>query len=98
MKKFLKITGITLGSLLEVLYLSFLFILPNAVDLNKFKPELQKIAKEQANLNLDFDNAKISVTPLLSAGLKADNFKITLPDDSELLKADSFTGRIKHSK
>ena len=94
MKKFLKITGITLGSLIAVLYLSFLFILPNAIDLNKFKPDLQKIAKEQANLNLDFDNAKISVTPLLSAGLKADNFRITLPDDSELLKADSFTGRI----
>ena len=94
MKKFLKITGITLGSLIAILYLSFLFILPNAIDLNKFKPELQKIAKEQANLNLDFDNAKISVTPLLSAGLKADNFRITLPDNSELLKADSFTGRI----
>ena len=94
MKKFLKITGITLGSLILILYLAFLFVLPNAVDLNKFKPELQKIVKEQANLNLDFDNAKISVTPLLSAGLKADNFKITLPDDSELLKADSFTGRI----
>ncbi|MBQ8886608.1 MAG: AsmA family protein [Candidatus Gastranaerophilales bacterium] len=94
MKKFLKIMGITLGSLVTILYLSFLFILPNAVDLNKFKPDLQKIVKEQANLNLDFDNAKISVTPLLSAGLKADNFRITLPDNSELLKADSFTGRI----
>ena len=94
MKKILKITGITLGSLIAILYLSFLFILPNAIDLNKFKPDLQKIAKEQANLNLDFDNAKISVTPLLSAGIKADNFRITLPDDSELLKADSFTGRI----
>lgn len=94
MKKFLKVTGITIVSLLVLLYLAFLFVLPNAVDLNKFKPDIQKIVKEQANLNLDFDNAKISVTPLLSAGLKADNFRITLPDNSELLKADSFTGRI----
>lgn len=94
MKKLFKILGITLGSLLVVLYLSFLFILPNAVDLNKFKPDIQKIVKEQTNLTLDFDNAQISVTPLLSAGLKADNFRITLPDESELLKADSFTGRI----
>lgn len=94
MKKFLKVTGITIASFVVLLYLAFLFVLPNAVDLNKFKPDLQKLVKEQANLNLDFDNAKISVTPLLSAGLKADNFRITLPDNSELLKADSFTGRI----
>lgn len=94
MKKFLKVTGITIASFVVLLYLAFLFVLPNVVDLNKFKPDLQKLVKEQANLNLDFDNAKISVTPLLSAGLKADNFRITLPDNSELLKADSFTGRI----
>lgn len=94
MKKFIKVVGITVVSFVILLYLAFLFILPNAVDLNKFKPDLQKLVKEQANLNLDFDNAKISVTPLLSAGIKADNFKVTLPDDSELLKADSFVGRI----
>ncbi len=94
MKKFFKITGITILSILAILYLAFLFVLPNAVDLNKFKPELQKIAQEQANLIFDFDNAKISTTPLLSAGIVADNIKIKLPDDSELLSADSFKGRI----
>lgn len=94
MKKFFKVTGITILSILAILYLSFLFILPNAIDLNKFKPDLQKIAKEQANLILDFDNAKISVTPLLSAGISAENIKIKLPDESELLSADSFNGRI----
>ncbi len=94
MKNFLKITGITILSILVILYLAFLFILPNVVDLNKFKPELQKIVKEQANLIFDFDNAKISTTPLLSAGIVADNIKIKLPDDSELLSADSFKGRI----
>ena len=94
MKKFIKITGITLISILVLFYVTFLFVLPNVVDLNKFKPDIQKIVKEQTNLTLDFDNAKISVTPLLSAGLKADNIKIKLPDESELLGADSFTGRI----
>ena len=94
MKKFIKITGITLISILVLFYVTFLFVLPNVVDLNKFKPDIQKIVKEQTNLTLDFDNAKISVTPLLSTGLKADNIKIKLPDESELLGADSFTGRI----
>ena len=94
MKKFFKVLGVSIVSIVVLLYLSFLFILPNAVDLNKFKPEIQKLVKEQANLNIDFDNPKISVTPLLSAGINANNISLNLPDDSNLLKADSFTGRI----
>ncbi len=94
MKKFFKITGILVITLIIVFYLSFLFILPRAVDLNKFKPELQKLVKEQTNLILDFDNPQITVTPLLSAGVKADNLSIKLPDESDFVSADSFTGRI----
>ena len=94
MKKFFQVFGLSIASIVVLLYLSFLFILPNAVDLNKFKPEIQKIVKEQANLNIDFDNSQISVTPLLSAGVTANNISVNLPDESNLLKADSFTGRI----
>lgn len=94
MKKFLKVTGITIASFLVVLYLAFLFVLPNVLDLNKFKPDIQKIVKEQTNLTLDFDNLKISTTPLLSAGIIAENVKIKLPDESEVLSAESFKGRI----
>ncbi|MCD7780676.1 MAG: hypothetical protein LUH05_08405, partial [Candidatus Gastranaerophilales bacterium] len=77
-----------------IVYLAFLFVLPKVVDLNQFKPEIQKIAKEQTNLNLDFNNPKISVTPLLEAGFTADDIKITLPDNSEILTADFLKGRI----
>ncbi len=94
MKKFLKITGILILSIIVLLYLAFLFVLPRVVDLNKFKPDLQKIVTEQTNLKLDFDNPKISVTPLLGAGVSVDNIRIKLPDDSELLAADNFIGRI----
>lgn len=94
MKKFLKILGITIVSILAILYLCFLFVLPNIIDLNQFKPEIQKILKEQTNLTLDFDNPKISVTPFLAAGLKADNVSVKLPDNSNLFTADSFVGRI----
>ena len=75
MKKFLTILGYTALGIVVLLYLSFLFILPNAVDINKFKPEIQKIAQEQAGLNIDFENAKIITTPLLGAGIKADKNK-----------------------
>ncbi len=94
MKKFLKILGILVIVCAAVLYCAFLFVLPKVVDLNEFKPELQKIVKEQTNLILDFDNPQITVTPLLSAGVKAENIKIKLPDNSEIVSADNFVGRI----
>ena len=90
----LKIFGLSVLSILVLSYLAFLFVLPNVVDINKFKPEIQKIAKEQANLSIDFENAKIITTPLLGAGLKADNILIKLPDDSVLFSADNFKTRI----
>ncbi len=94
MKKFFKILGITIISIVVLLYLAFLFVLPKAVDLNKFKPDLQQIVKEQTNLTLDFDNPQITVTPLLSAGITADNVKIKLPDNSEVITSDNFKARI----
>ena len=92
--KFLKIAGITIIVLIVVLYLTLLFVVPNVVNINAFKPNIQKIAQEQANLNVDFENAKITVTPLLSAGIKADSFSVKFPDDSTLLKSDSSVIRI----
>ena len=94
MKKFFKVLGITIISIVVLLYLAFLFVLPKAVDLNKFKPDLQKIVKEQTNLTIDFDNPQITVTPLLSAGITADNVKIKLPDNSEVITSDNFKARI----
>ena len=94
MKKFLTILGYTFLGILVLLYLSFLFVLPHAVDINKFKPEIQKIAQDQARLNIDFENAKIITTPLLGAGIKADNISVKLPDDSLLFSADSLKTRI----
>ena len=94
MTKNWKIFGITMLSLALISYLSFLFVIPNAIDVNKFKPEIQKIAKEQTNLSIDFENAKILTTPLLGAGLKAENITVKLPDNSVLFSADSFKTRI----
>ncbi len=94
MKKFLKITGITLASILVLLYLAILFVVPNVIDLNQFKPDIQKIAKEQANLIIDFENPRISITPLLSAGIVTDKISVKLPDNTDVITADSFKGRI----
>ncbi len=94
MKKFFKIVGILIIVALLALYAAFLFVLPKVVDINKFKPDIIKTVKEQTNLDLNFENPKITVTPLLAAGISADDITIKLPDDSELLSADNFIGRI----
>jgi len=94
MNKNWKIFGYSVLGVATLAYLSFLFVLPNVVDVNKFKPEVQKIAKDQANLAIDFENAKIITTPLLGAGIKADNIIVKLPDESVLFSAESFKTRI----
>ncbi|MCM1340060.1 MAG: hypothetical protein NC191_10350, partial [Muribaculaceae bacterium] len=94
MKNFWKIFGFSILGVLGLSYLSFLFVLPNAVDINQFKPDIQKLAKEQADLSVEFENAKIITTPLLGAGIKAENISVKLPDDSILFSADSFKTRV----
>ncbi len=94
MKLFLKILGYTLLSIVILVYLGFLFVLPNAVDLNKYIPDLQKIVKEQTNLDLKLENVKIITTPLLGAGIKTENISVKMPDGSLLFSADSLKTRV----
>lgn len=94
MKKHLKTAGIITAALLIVIYAAFLFVLPNIVDLNKYMPEIKKMAFEQAGLVVDINNPKIVTTPLLAAGLKADGVSVKLADNSELLKTDKIIARI----
>ena len=94
MKKFLKIIGVLLIGITVILYLSFLFILPKKVDLNAYKHEIQKIVRENTGFNIDFDNVDVITTPLLEAGLKTKDIKVTLPDGSVLLSADTFKTKV----
>ncbi len=94
MKKFLKIFGFVILGFIALLYLAFLFVLPNVVDLNQYKPLAQKLAKEQTGLSIDFENPKIITTPLLGAGIKTDKISVKMPDESILFSADSLKTRI----
>ena len=94
MLKFLKIIGFCILGLLILIYLGFLFVLPNALDISQYKPLAQEMAKRYGKVDIDFTNPKIITTPLLGAGIKADNFSIKLPDGSLLLSADSLKARI----
>ena len=94
MTKFFKILGYIVLSILLIGYLGFLFILPNAIDLNVYKPDLQKIVKQQTNLDINFKGVKIITTPLLGAGVKIDDISVKLPDGSLLMSADRIKTRI----
>ena len=93
MKTFFKYLGILVGTVVFLAYLAFLFVLPR-YDINQYKSEVQKIAKEQAKLDLDFENAQIITTPLLAVGAKIDKISVKLPDGSVLFSADDAKARI----
>ena len=94
MKKFLQIFGLVVLGIIVAAYLCFLFVLPSVIDLNQYKPLVKDLAKEQANLDVDFETAKVITTPLLGAGVKIDNISVKLPDGSILLAADSIKTRV----
>lgn len=94
MKNFLKIFGFCILGFIILVYLGFLFILPNVIDINKFKPDIQQLVKDRVNLDIAFENAKITTTPLLGAGIKADKISVNLPDGSLLFSADNLKTRV----
>ncbi len=93
MKTFFKYLGIFIGSVLLLAYLCFLIVLPR-FDIAAYKGDLQKIVKDQTNLNLNFENLKLYTTPLLEIGVKGEDLSVKLPDDSTLLSAESFKGKV----
>ncbi|MBQ4123995.1 hypothetical protein IJD44_09820 [bacterium] len=94
MKKVLKVISLTIITILVILYGVFVLVLPNVVDLNKFMPEIQKMAKEQANLLIDVSSPKIVTTPLLGVGLKAEGITVKFLDGSELVKTGKSIVRV----
>lgn len=93
MKKGLIKTAKVLGILLVVLYGLFLFCLP-FLNLDGFKPDIQKIAKEQANLDVNFEKLRIITTPTLQAGARIEGLSVKLPDGSELFTSQMVKARI----
>ena len=90
LREFIKVIGIFFA----LLYLGFLFILPHAVNLNSYKPEIQKLVTQYTGYSLNYGKLKIVTTPLLEVGIKADNVNISLPDNSELFTADIVKGKV----
>ncbi|MDD3236996.1 MAG: AsmA-like C-terminal region-containing protein [Candidatus Gastranaerophilales bacterium] len=84
----LKKLGIVAFTIFAAFYIAFLLILPNVININKYKSDIQQNVQKTANIKIDFSNAKIITTPTLKVGVKADNLKVNYMDNSEL-----FTGK-----
>ena len=94
MKKFFIITGYCILTLLTCLYLGFWLVLPHVIDLNTYKPEIQKLVKDNTDLTFDFKKADLVTSPFLEAGVKLKDISVKLPDNSEFFHADSIKGKV----
>lgn len=94
MKKFFIIAGYVCLSVLILLYLAFLFVLPRKIDLNVYKPDIQKSVKENTDLSVDFGKIDVITSLFLEAGIKTKDISVKLPDGSTLFTAESFKGKV----
>jgi len=74
-KKSQIVLGAIIG-LIALIYGTYLFIIPNFIDLNTFKPQIQKAAKEATGLEIDPGNLKLSTFYDFSVKLTAENVKV----------------------
>ncbi|MBS4760066.1 MAG: AsmA family protein [Clostridium sp.] len=88
LSKYKTVFGIVLF-LIFILYVAFLFILPNTLNLNSYKKDIQKIIFDSSKIIFDADNMKIVTTPDLKAGVKISGLKILYPDNKEIFLSKS---------
>ncbi len=89
-----QIALIVLISLIGLIYGAFLFIVPSVVDLNKFRPEIQKAAREAAGLEFDAGSLELNTYYDLSAGVTAEKVSVGTSKDKPLLNLGSAKVRI----
>src|SRR5574344_741386 len=87
-KKKAKNIGIWILSLILVFYIILLLILPNVINLDKYKSDIQKVVYNNCKLNLDYSKAKIVTSPIFSVGIRLKDVKISYPDKTNIISTD----------
>lgn len=85
---------IAIVSVLVVFYAAFLFVIPNVINVNNYKKDIQKLVYDNAKLNFDFDSIKIVTTPLLKAGVNAKGVKVSYPDGKDIVTVKEAEAKI----
>ena len=86
--KYKLFAAIVLG-IFAVLYVLFLFVLPNVINLNNCKDDISKILEDNTKLSYDIKNIKIVTSPLLKAGVKIDGLAVSYPNGEKIISSDS---------
>lgn len=82
--KILKYISIAILSILIMLYLAFLLIVPNIINLNNYKNDIQKIAFDTAKLKIDFSNLSYKTTPNLGIKVLINDLSVKYENDKQL--------------
>ncbi len=91
----MKKAGIGILVVLLTLYISYLFIVPNLVNLNNYKPMITDEVKKATGLNVTLGDLKLYTTPAFKAGVKVKNVDILYPDSRVLVNVDYADVRLK---
>lgn len=77
--KILKIVVLSILSIFIVGYFSFLFILPYAIDLNKYSPQITRILQEATGFKIEIKGLKVKTAWNFSAGALIDVTDLRYP-------------------
>src|SRR5574344_2190865 len=88
--KSLKIGLISIFSLLIILYAGFLFILPFAINLDKFAPEISKQVENASKFKLNLKDLSLKTGWKLTLGVKVKKADIISPSNVKIAQANDF--------
>lgn len=92
--KALKIILISILSIFVTLYLGFLFVLPNAVDLNQYSPQITKAIKDSTGFSVKIEGLKIKTAWNLSAGALIDKTDLSYPTGKKFAQINNLQIRL----
>lgn len=92
--KALKIIGISTLLLLILMYLSFIFVLPYTIDLNKYSQEIASTIKKSTGLSVGLHGLKLKTAWNLSAGASIEKTDLRYPDETKFAQVNNLQIRL----
>jgi len=92
--KVLKIVLLSILSIFAVIYLAFLFVLPNAIDLNQYSPQITKAIQESTGFKVNISGLKVKTAWNLSAGAQIDKTDLSYPTGKKFAQVNDLQIRL----
>lgn len=90
-----KILLISILSIFIALYLAFLFVLPNCVDLNKYSPQMENALEEATGLDVDVEGLKIKTQWDLSVWALIEKADVYYPKGEKFAQVNKLQVKLK---